>query len=327
MNFWYQRYPTLLALLLTPLSVITFIVSTLKRLRRNKTPYTKPVVVVGNLTVGGTGKTPTIIWLVNWLKAQGYRPAVVSRGYGATVTEAYPILVQESHSAHSVGDEPKLIFNKTQVPVVIDPKRHRAVSFLCEHHAQEVDVIISDDGMQHYQMFRDIELLMVDGERAFGNGLLLPAGPLRESKARQYSVDFTLTKQFSSAIPASCEVAEIKVQPPINCLGAELEPCQVVISSGIGNFTAFKNTVIQLGFSAQQCIEFKDHQPISDDVLKHSSVPIVVTEKDYVKIKEPAEHIFQLPYALEYRHEFQRQFKNKLETVIDEKSHHNSGTV
>ncbi|OIR25117.2 tetraacyldisaccharide 4'-kinase, partial [Bathymodiolus thermophilus thioautotrophic gill symbiont] len=141
--------------------------------------FSVPVIVVGNITVGGTGKTPIVIALVEHFKQQGKKVGVVSRGYGGKSKDSASQLVDESSRAERVGDEPMLIYQQTQVPVMVNKNRAQAVQDLITQHG--VDIVISDDGLQHYGMGRTIEICVENG---FGNGFLLPAGPLREPKKR-----------------------------------------------------------------------------------------------------------------------------------------------
>lgn len=145
-----------------------------------------PVVVVGNLTAGGNGKTPMVIWLVEHLQQRGYRVGVVSRGYGGK-SAVYPTVLNQNTSTREAGDEPVLIYQRTGAPVAIAPKRAEAVQALLQQ--QPLDAIITDDGLQHYALQRDFELVVIDGVRRFGNGWWLPAGPMRERAARLGSVD------------------------------------------------------------------------------------------------------------------------------------------
>lgn len=151
--------------------------------------FSVPIIVVGNLSTGGVGKTPLVIALVEYFRTKGLSVGVVSRGYKAQ-TRNFPHEVTAHDTARLVGDEPFLIALKTQVPVVIAPKRVQAVEYLIRHHS--VQIIISDDGLQHYRMDRDIEIVVIDGVRKLGNQLCLPAGPLREPKSRLKSIDFHL---------------------------------------------------------------------------------------------------------------------------------------
>jgi len=156
-----------------------------------------PVIIVGNITVGGSGKTPLVIWLVNWLRSQGYRPGIVSRGYGGTARGC--VEVQPDSLPAEVGDEPLLIRIKTGAPVVVGRDRVAAARELMARH--QVDMIIADDGLQHYRLHRDIELAVVDAATGLGNGWLLPAGPLRELKSRLCSVDAVIHVVRGAAAP------------------------------------------------------------------------------------------------------------------------------
>ncbi|VEC76557.1 Tetraacyldisaccharide 4'-kinase [Raoultella ornithinolytica] len=145
-----------------------------------------PVAVVGNLTAGGNGKTPVVIWLVEQLQQRGIRVGVVSRGYGGKAA-SYPLLLSNDTSTAEAGDEPVLIFQRTGAPVAVSPARREAVQALL--HAHDLQLIITDDGLQHYKLARDKEIVVIDGERRFGNGWWLPAGPMRERASRLRSVD------------------------------------------------------------------------------------------------------------------------------------------
>ena len=148
-----------------------------------------PVIVVGNITVGGTGKTPLIIWLARFLKDSGFKPGIISRGYGGQA-ESWPQWVAANSDAKNVGDEALLIAKQTGCPMAVGPLRVDAANMLLKQ--ADCNVILSDDGLQHYALNRDIEIAVIDGERRFGNGYCLPAGPLREPIERLQSVDFII---------------------------------------------------------------------------------------------------------------------------------------
>lgn len=180
-TLWYGKNPV--RYLLWPASLVFQAAAWLRRawLKGRQQPLSVPVIVVGNLTVGGVGKTPLVIALAHYLTQKGLRVGIVSRGYGAKI-RTFPHCVQQGDTATLVGDEPKLLALKTGCPVVIAPKRLQAVQYLLEHYHSQV--IISDDGLQHYAMPRTVEIVVVDGMRGMGSGLCLPAGPLRESERR-----------------------------------------------------------------------------------------------------------------------------------------------
>lgn len=322
MAFWYLRRLSLPAILLWPLSLLVRLVAWRKRAVRNNSDYLVPVVVVGNITVGGTGKTPMIIWLVNMLQKAGYSVGVVSRGYGATDQPAYPYSLTPDSPVSSSGDEPKLIQSRTGCSFVVDPKRHRAVESLISQF--NPDVIISDDGMQHYAMHRDVEILMVDAARKFGNGHLMPAGPLRESLSRLDTVDFIVAK--GGAVPelkGSFE-ARLKVDEPENALNERLPACQIKACSGIGNFQSFLDSLASLGFDVVESCQFRDHEVISDEALT-GPYPIVITEKDAVKLDLSSKpNVYILGLNLQLSEQFEVAVRNKIEEQILEKSRRHS---
>lgn len=259
-----------------------------------------PVIVVGNISVGGTGKSPVTIWLVEQLRSRGYQPGVVSRGYGGSAAR-YPYLVNETDSANVVGDEPLMIHLRTGVPVMVDPDRARAVQALLEE--TPVDVVISDDGLQHYPLSRTVELVVVDGKRGFGNGRLLPMGPLRESLDRIGEVDAVIVNCDSGAASTSQVLDQVKklnsecfkmsIKPghlePLNGDSAQQmasEDIQQMESvSGIGNPSRFYSTLDQLGISHNPN-SFDDHHDYSEsDLEQFQGRFIVTTEKDAVKLR------------------------------------------
>jgi tetraacyldisaccharide 4'-kinase len=325
-KFWYLPKRSILSFLFSPIAALISLAAFIKRKNRSLVPYSIPIIVVGNITVGGTGKTPTIIWLVKLLQSKGYKPGVVSRGYGSKPSTSFPVKVDGSISAYEAGDEPKLIFNKTHVPVVIDPKRDRAVRLLCDE--KKCDVIVSDDGMQHYSMFRDIEILMVDALRGFGNRSIIPSGPLREPITRKDSVDFILSKESGSLIPQGIDdVATAHIQTPVNNMNEPLNVKGVVVCSGIGNFESFVRVVESRGFLIKKAIELNDHQKISNAILENSETAILVTEKDFIKLIDPPQHVYQLPFDVSFSLKFEERLLTKLKKVSDEKSHHNPGSL
>ncbi|MBU9849098.1 tetraacyldisaccharide 4'-kinase [Rahnella aceris] len=285
-----------LYLLLLPLSWLYGLVSTLIRYSY-KTGLKKswrasvPVVVVGNLTAGGNGKTPVVIWLVETLQQHGFRVGVVSRGYGGRA-EHYPLLLTEATPTTQAGDEPVLIFQRTGAPVAVSPVRSDAVKALLD--GNELDVIITDDGLQHYALQRDIEIVVIDGVRRFGNGHWLPAGPMRERESRLRSVDAVITNG-GTARPGELAMflqpgKAINLVTGEQCDASVLK--NVVAIAGIGHPPRFFSTLKQLGINVQKEVAFSDHQAYTSGQLSAVKAPgqaLLMTEKDAVKCRSFAQ--------------------------------------
>ncbi|MGK9064438.1 tetraacyldisaccharide 4'-kinase [Stutzerimonas chloritidismutans] len=247
-----------------------------------------PVIVVGNITVGGTGKTPMILWLIEHCRSRGLRVGVVSRGYGAK-PPSLPWRVQAEQTASEAGDEPLLIVQRTGVPLMIDPDRARAVQ--CLLAAEPLDLVLSDDGLQHYQLARDLELVLIDAARGLGNGHCLPAGPLREPVERLEAVDAVLLNGATSDCkegygfalqPSSLvELASLQAWPLDH-----FPPGQSLHAvAGIGNPERFFATLEALHWRPIPH-PFADHARYSLEQLTFSpSLPLVMTEKDAVKCR------------------------------------------
>ena len=258
-----------------------------------------PVVVVGNITVGGTGKTPLVIEVLDILVRRGWTPGVIARGYGRVpsresdprgVVRVYPDVATPEH----FGDEPVLIARRSRVPVYVSPDRPAAARALLDAHP-EVNVLVSDDGLQHYALARDVELAVVDGERRFGNGLLLPAGPLREPVSRLAEVDAAIVNGgWSDTVAAPRQFAMQLGRERFFAMAAnqELSPEEfalatrgrsVVAIAGIGHPQRFFEHVAMLGVLARP-IGFADHHAYQAQDLKLPGAEVIVmTEKDAVK--------------------------------------------
>ncbi|WP_312954265.1 tetraacyldisaccharide 4'-kinase [Pseudomonas songnenensis] len=288
---WYQGHSALR--LLAPLELLYRRVVEAKRrrfLKGESATYRAPVpvIVVGNITVGGTGKTPLILWLIEHCRSRGLRVGVVSRGYGA-VPPSLPWRVRAEDSAQEAGDEPLLIVQRTGVPLVIDPDRSRAVRHLLE--VEPLDLILSDDGLQHYRLARDLELVLVDAVRGLGNGRCLPAGPLREPEERLQSVDAVL---LNGAQMDSTAGYGFSLQPValVELISGERWPLdhfpagqQLHAVAGIGNPQRFFTTLETLHWRPIPHA-FADHAAYSSEQLKFSpDLPLVMTEKDAVKCR------------------------------------------
>lgn len=281
-----------LYLLLLPFSLLYGLISNMLRLSycwgwRKAWHAPVPVVIVGNLTAGGNGKTPVVIWLVQALQQRGFRVGVVSRGYGGKA-ESYPLVLGDDTTTREAGDEPVLIYQRTGAAVAVAPQRRLAVEALVS--SGEVDVIITDDGLQHYALARDIEIVVVDGERRFGNGWWLPAGPMRERASRLKSVTAVITNG-GNAQPDELSMQLVPGQA-VNLLSGERRPAaqlqNVVAMAGIGHPPRFYNTLRQQGVVAQKEVSFADHQNYSADTLNAlitDGQTLLMTEKDAVKVR------------------------------------------
>ena len=261
-----------------------------------------PVVVVGNLTAGGNGKTPVVIWLVEQLQKRGIRPGVVSRGYGGKATH-YPLLLTADTTTAEAGDEPVLIYQRTGVPVAVSPVRSDAVQALLAGHA--VDIIITDDGLQHYALARDKEIVVIDGVRRFGNGWWLPAGPMRERASRLQSVDAVIVNG-GQAKPGEIPM---HLQPgmAVNLLTGERKAVEqlpaLVAMAGIGHPPRFFATLEQCGARLEKRVPLADHQALVEGQVGALTVPgqsLIMTEKDAVKCRAFAkENWWYLPVDAE----------------------------
>ncbi len=297
MQAWYRKRTGWLWGL-APLSGLFALISAMRRRlfrhgikARYRAPV--PVIVVGNLTVGGNGKTPLVVWLVAWLRRQGYTPGVISRGYGGKA-ERYPLLLNADTGPEQAGDEPVLIYRRTGCPVVVGPKRGEAAALLA---AQGVDIIISDDGLQHYALDRDIELVVVDGKRRFGNGHLLPMGPLREGLWRLKQVDAIINNGGPTDAGEYLMTLEPGALQPVSGQQAAPEPGSSVHAlAGIGHPPRFFATLEQLGFVLEQRLALADHQAVAPDRLASlRQAPLLITEKDAVKWPGGHEDTWFLP--------------------------------
>jgi tetraacyldisaccharide 4'-kinase len=242
-----------------------------------------PVVVVGNISVGGTGKTPVVIALVQALQARGVEVGVVSRGYGGSGNSS-PQRVSDDSVAAQCGDEPLLIYRRTGCPCMVAPGRAAAARALLEQ--AQVDVIISDDGLQHYGLARDLEIALVDAGRGVANGFCLPAGPLREPVSRLQAVDFVLHRGGEDPATAVSYEPDCLINVNNQAHGPASPDTlgrRVHAVAGIGQPQQFFDGLAALGFDVQPHA-FSDHHAYSAiDFQDLSALPVIMTEKDAVK--------------------------------------------
>lgn len=287
---WYQKFGW--SWLLLPLSALFAGLSALRRLAfrcglkaSHRLPV--PVIVVGNISVGGTGKTPVTLRLCQMLQANGWRPGIISRGYGVKLTA--PRLVKLDDSPSESGDEPVLLAQRSGCPVVIFPDRVQGGQFLLAN--TDCDIIICDDGLQHYGLKRDLEIVLIDASRGLGNGLLLPAGPLREGCWRLTKADVVLSngELKESSLTQYCHgsfVLQASTPQPLLTNSPQLAPdIAVQLVSGIGNPQRFLHTVQQLEYRIAGTHWFADHHPFTEDDLAEIPTPLLMTEKDAVKCR------------------------------------------
>ncbi len=249
--------------------------------------FNVPVIIVGNISVGGTGKTPLVGFLAEFLKSQGYHPGIIMHGYASHLKKDEVKTVAATSHGSEVGDEALLMARKTSCPIVAGRQRTKAVSFLLSTFP-EVDIILCDDGLQHYQLARDIEIAVIDGQRRFGNGMCLPAGPLRESPRRLKKVDFIVTNgtahpgEWPMCVSLGRQVTNVRSPSRRDELNNFIEQ-KIHAIAGIGHPMKFFNMCRKEGI---QVIEhpFPDHhQFVSSDLQFNDNYPILMTEKDAVK--------------------------------------------
>ena len=307
-HFWYRIRPA--HLVLFPLSLLFGALVLLRHwlyrvgvLRSARMPV--PVIVVGNITVGGTGKTPVVLWLVECLQERGYSPGVITRGYGGS---EHLQEVRPDSDPTRAGDEPVLLAKRAGVPVFAGRDRAQAALALLAAHPGR-DVLVSDDGLQHYGLARDVEIAVVDGKRRFGNGLLLPAGPLREPVRRLASVDAVLV-HGDSPLPAlrapqflinlAGDNFQNLLNPDFRVAAPDLRDKVMHAIAGIGNPQRFFAQLQRLGLTFR-AHPFPDHFRFTADDLAFAGDDVVLmTEKDAVKCSAFArENWWYLPVEAE----------------------------
>lgn len=318
--------------LLLPLSWLYGLISAIRRLFYRygilsswRAPV--PIIIVGNLTAGGNGKTPVVIWLVEQLISQNVKVGVISRGYGGKA-EQYPLLLQPNTTTSEAGDEPVLIYQRMQVPVAVATNRAQAIQRILA--ADPVDIIIADDGLQHYALQRDMELVVVDGVRRFGNGWWLPAGPMRERIGRLKSVDAIIT---NGGTPQLNEIPmRLIADKAVNIVTGECrvvsELQNVVAMAGIGHPPRFFKTLTELGIVLDETHSFSDHQLYTFEQLSSLisvNQVLLMTEKDAVKCRNFAQqNWWYLPVNAEIPEESKKRLLTQIQNLLTDKKRNNS---
>ena len=320
---WYGK--SLWVYCLLPLSWLFCAISQLRKFYLSHFSQHKlavPVVVVGNISLGGTGKTPLLIALVQYLQQQGHSPGVVSRGYGGRAPH-YPYLLDKDTRADQSGDEPLLIFNATHCRVCVAPDRVAAALLLQQ---QGCTIILSDDGLQHYRLGRDIEIAVVDGLRLFGNRQCLPVGPLREPVSRLKTVDLIVVNNPQST-PALQDYPSVAMQLVPNAWRqldsqALLPLSQLVFAkklyavAAIGNPQRFFNSLRELSLTFETRTFVDHHHFTAADFAFSGDADLVMTEKDAVKCCEFArKNWYSLLVAAELPADFWQGFQQKLDAL------------
>jgi len=318
-HYWYRRSRWLL--LLWPLSWLFCLLVVLRRrlyrtglLKSHRLPV--PVLVAGNITVGGSGKTPLVLWLADYLRQQGYRPGLVSRGYGGKAGQ-WPQTVTPKSEPSLVGDEALLLVRRSGCPMVVGPDRVAAARQLLA--GQDVDVIIADDGLQHYRLQRDIEIAVLDGERRLANGLCLPAGPLREPASRLAEVDFVVSN--GAAQPGEWPM-RLRGETAVALQGGGRRPLSAFAGTvvhavaGIGHPARFFDALRQQGLEIIPH-PYPDHHPYTGGELEYTDeAPVLMTEKDAVKYLDYAtERHWYVPVTATLPDEFAWQLIAALEKL------------
>jgi len=332
-RIWYGNFR--LHLLLLPLTPLFAAVAASRRflyryriLKSYRIPV--PVIVVGNITVGGSGKTPITLWVARELQGSGLNPAIISRGYGGTSGNGTTLVTAQSDPA-VVGDEPVLLARRTDCPVYVNSNRVDAAEAAVSGGA---NIIVSDDGLQHYRLQRDAEIVVLDGERGLGNGHLLPAGPLREPEGRLESIDRILiqceidgalprygnrafdrrTTRFTLVGDAVENVADGSIRPVEEFSGKTVHAV-----AGIANPDRFFRQLEYLGLDVKRH-PLPDHAVIAaDDIAFDDDLDVIVTEKDAVKCKAIAhERLWFLPVHAAFDSEENMQWAKSMRSKLME---------
>lgn len=337
-NAWYNRAGWLIVL--RPLSLLFNWLARRRRQRQEAAQQQAkvPVIVVGNIAVGGTGKTPLVLALSRALHDRGITAGVLSRGYGGRAPQ-YPYTVVADSDVRHTGDEARLLRRHSSGPMVVDPERSRGLQALIDEG--RCDVVISDDGLQHYRLWRDIEIVVVDGARGLGNGWTLPAGPLREPPARLAQVDYVVingaNRVFSEDRLSAGETpvttmrlvpeywVNVKTGARADVQALPIPPAlrdDIQALAGIGNPQRFFDTLSELGLAAN-CHRYADHHAYSAVELAFARDKVLLmTEKDAVKCEAFAgEHWWSLVVSAELDPGFTEAFCDQVTDILAGRRH------
>lgn len=321
-KYWYKKNP--LPKLLLPLSWLFCALVQLRRkayasglLKTHKIAV--PVIVVGNITVGGNGKTPLVIWMVEFLKQLGYFPGIISRGYRGRAKH-WPQQVRPDSDPEMVGDEAVLLAQRCDCPIAVGPSRVADARALLQH--SDCDVIISDDGLQHYALDRDIEIVVIDGIRRFGNKYCLPAGPLREPLTRLEEVDMRICNgrggrgEFSMGMSIENAI-KLNNRNQIESLDY-FRGTPVHAVAGIGNPGRFFGGLRRIGLDVIEH-PFPDHHRFTaKDIVFNDTLNILMTEKDAVKCKRfSTEHTWYIPAETKVDERFSQRLEFELKRLTE----------
>lgn len=320
-RIWYEGNTHPLSLLLAPAGWLFCLIAFLRRrayssglLYSNKLPV--PVFIVGNIAIGGTGKTPLVIWLVNFLKKQGRNPGVISRGYGGE-SQQWPQHVSPESAPALVGDEPVVIARNADCPVYVSPDRFEAGKRLLEKY--RCDIIVCDDGLQHYSLQRDYEICVIDGKRRHGNGRCLPSGPLREPLSRLRSVDAIVCNGTNEAgeFPMTFEPVEIiQMNGHRSKSFDDFLAGEVHAVAGTGNPDRFFDTLRDQGLNIIEHPFDDHHKYTASDFDFDDENPVIMTEKDAVKCQQFAkEHHWYLSIEAKLPEIFEQRIINMLKSI------------
>jgi tetraacyldisaccharide 4'-kinase len=336
---WFQQHwaKWFLVPLLMPLTLLFWLLTLIRRSFYRLGVFKSfkisvPVIVVGNIGIGGNGKTPVVVFLIEQCQKLGLNVGIVSRGYGGNAPY-YPYLLNKNSTAAEAGDEPVLIHARCNVPVVVGSDRVAAANLLV---GQGCDIIVADDGLQHYRLNRDIELIVVDAKRKFGNGYLLPSGPLREGIWRLKTAGFVINNNAQGSSNLLLEkqtvtsnqldmvlrpefVCNVLTGEKISLLTFIQDNAKVNAMAGIGDPERFFNTLRAQKFELNDVLAFVDHHHFIETDLNHlsSKLPLLMTEKDAVKCKTfSKKHWWYVPVSAEFSQDDSNKLNETIQAVI-----------